>query len=129
VLGLLSLRLLGLVVRVPLSYLVPSVLAMCAWGGYGITGTIAGPLTVAGFAALGWLMRRHDYPVAATVIGLLLGRMMEGELVRTMQISRGDPLRYMLDRPIALALFAVMLLVLVCAPLLRALRKRRPAEA
>ncbi|GGG85276.1 C4-dicarboxylate ABC transporter permease [Salipiger pallidus] len=129
VLGLLSLRLLGLVVRVPLSYLVPSVLAMCAWGGYGITGTIAGPLTVAGFAALGWLMRRHDYPVAATVIGLLLGRMMEGELVRTMQISRGNPLGYMLERPIALVLFAVMLLVLVGAPLLRAYRKHRSARA
>lgn len=129
VLGLLSLRLLGLVVRVPLSYLVPSVLAMCAWGGYGITGTIAGPLTVAGFAALGWLMRRHDYPVAATVIGLLLGRMMEGELVRTMQISRGNPLGYMLERPIALVLFAVMLLVLVGAPLLRAYRNRKAGQA
>ena len=129
VLGLLSLRLLGLVVRVPLSYLVPSVLAMCAWGGYGITGTIAGPLTVAGFAALGWLMRRNNYPVAATVIGLLLGRMMEGELVRTMQISGGNPLRYMLERPIALVLFIIMLLVLVGAPALKALRRRRQARA
>ncbi|WP_218967670.1 tripartite tricarboxylate transporter permease [Puniceibacterium antarcticum] len=106
VIGLLMLRLLGMVVRVPLSYLVPSVLAMCAWGGYGITGTIAGPLTVAAFSALGWLMRRSDYPVAATVIGLLLGRMMEGELVRTLQISGGHPMNYLLERPIALTLLS-----------------------
>ncbi|MFV0334823.1 MAG: tripartite tricarboxylate transporter permease [Tropicimonas sp.] len=127
VVGLLMLRVLGMVVRVPLAYLVPSVLAMCAWGGYGITGTIAGPLTVAMFSGLGWLMRRNDYPIAATVIGLLLGRMMEGELVRTMQISGGRPLAYLLERPIALTLFAVMMLVLVGIPLLKALRRRRDA--
>ena len=129
VIGLLMLRVLGLVVRVPLAYLVPSVLAMCAWGGYGITGTIAGPLTVAAFAGLGWLMRRNGYPVAATVIGLLLGRMMEGELVRTLQISGGQPLRYLLERPIALGLFVVMILVLAGAPLLKALRRRKLAQA
>ncbi|SFH14547.1 tripartite tricarboxylate transporter permease [Sulfitobacter dubius] len=125
VIGLLMLRVLGMVVRVPLSYLVPSVLAMCAWGGYGITGTIAGPLTVAAFAGLGWLMRCNDYPVAAAVIGLLLGRMMEGELVRTLQISGGEPFRYLLERPIALILFIIMLLVLGGAPLLKALGKRK----
>ncbi|MGR3479932.1 tripartite tricarboxylate transporter permease [Salipiger marinus] len=125
VIGLLMLRVLGMVVRVPLAYLVPSVLAMCAWGGYGITGTIAGPLTVAAFAGLGWLMRRNDYPVAATVIGLLLGRMMEGELVRTLQISGGRPFAYLMERPIAMGLFVVMILVLVGAPLLKSLRRHR----
>lgn len=124
VIGLLTLRLLGLVIKVPLRYLVPSVLALCAWGGYGITGTIAGPVTVAAFAGLGWLMRRHDYPVAATVIGLLLGRMTEGELVRTMQISGGDPLGYMLTRPIALTFFILLILVTVLIPLLRMRRAR-----
>lgn len=129
IIGLAMLRVLGMVVRVPLAYLVPSVLAMCAWGGYGITGTIAGPLTVAAFAGLGWLMRRHDYPVAATVIGLLLGRMMEGELVRTLQISNNQPLNYLLERPMALGLFIVMLLVLVGAPLLKKLRQRKVRQA
>ncbi|MBC01357.1 MAG: hypothetical protein CML67_17660 [Rhodobacteraceae bacterium] len=129
VVGLLMLRVLGMVVRVPLAYLVPSVLAMCAWGGYGITGTIAGPLTVAAFALLGWLMRRNAYPVAATVIGLLLGRMMEGELVRTLQISNNQPMTYLLERPIALVLAIAMLAVLVGAPSLKALRARKARRA
>ncbi|MDO5606224.1 MAG: tripartite tricarboxylate transporter permease [Paracoccus sp. (in: a-proteobacteria)] len=126
ILGLLTLRLLGLVIKIPLTYLVPSVLALCAWGGYGITGTIAGPLTVAAFAGLGWLMRRHDYPVAATVIGLLLGRMTEGELVRTMQISNRAPLSYMLERPIAMTFFVLLIVISVAIPLLR-YRKTRKA--
>ncbi|WP_029059305.1 tripartite tricarboxylate transporter permease [Stappia stellulata] len=129
VVGLLMLRVLGMVVRVPLAYLVPSVLAMCAWGGYGITGTVAGPLTVAAFALLGWLMRRNAYPVAATVIGLLLGRMMEGELVRTLQISNNQPMTYLLERPIALVLAIAMLAVLVGAPSLKALRARKARRA
>lgn len=129
IIGLLVLRVLGMVVRVPLAYLVPSVLAMCAWGGYGITGTIAGPLTVAAFSGLGWLMRHNDYPVAATVIGLLLGRMMEGELVRTLQISDGHPFIYLMERPIALVLFVIMILVLVGSPFLRRIRKRKLDQA
>ncbi|VDS10706.1 Tripartite tricarboxylate transporter TctA family protein [Paracoccus haematequi] len=119
VLGLLTLRLLGLVIKVPLAYLVPSVLALCAWGGYGITGTLAGPLTVAAFAGLGWLMRRHNYPVAAAVIGLLLGRMTEGELVRTMQISGGNPLGYLLERPIAIAFFILLVVISLILPIMR----------
>lgn len=124
IVGLLTLRLLAMVVKVPLTYLVPSVLALCAWGGFGITGTIAGPVTVAVFAGLGWLMRRHDYPVAATVIGLLLGRMTEGELVRTMQISGGHPLTYLMERPIALGFFVLLVIVSVLIPLLRFRRNR-----
>jgi putative tricarboxylic transport membrane protein len=92
---------------------------------YGITGTLAVPLTVAVFSGLGWLMRRNSYPVAATVIGLLLGRMVEGELVRTIQISNGHPLSYLMERPIALVLFVIMLLVLVGAPALKAVRQRK----
>ena len=116
VLGLLLLRVLALVIKVPLAYLVPSVLALCAWGGFGITGSVAGPLTVFVFAGLGWLMRKHQYPVPAIVIGLILGQMLEGELVRTLQISSGN-FSYLLERPIALVIFALLLLSAVILPL------------
>lgn len=125
ILGLLLLRVLGMVVKVPLAYLVPTVLAMCAWGGYGITGTVAGPVTVMAFAGLGWLMRRHGYPVACAVIGLLLGRMLEGELVRTLQISGGNPLGYMAERPIALVMLAVLILSAVILPVWRARKLKK----
>ncbi|SDG88005.1 tripartite tricarboxylate transporter permease [Pelagibacterium luteolum] len=125
IVGLLVIRILGLVIRVPVSYLVPSVLALCAWGGYGITGTIAGPITVGVFAGLGWLMRRHGYPVAATVIGLLLGRMAEGEIVRTLQISGGNVGNYLFERPIAIVFFALFLLTSGALPLLKLYRQKR----
>lgn len=125
ILGLLLLRVLGMVVKVPLAYLVPTVLAMCAWGGYGITGTVAGPVTVMVFAGLGWLMRRHGCPVACAVIGLLLGRMLEGEPVRTLRISGGNPLGYMAERPIALVMLAVLILSAVILPVWRARKLKK----
>ncbi|GAA5088638.1 tripartite tricarboxylate transporter permease [Paenalcaligenes hermetiae] len=123
--ALMILPLLGMVVRIPLTYLVPSVLALCAWGGFGITGTIAGPVTVMAFAGLGWLMRRHAYPVAATVIGLLLGKMAEGEMVRTLQISGGNPLSYFAERPIAIVLLVLFILSAIILPLLRKQKEKK----
>jgi putative tricarboxylic transport membrane protein len=68
---------------------------------------MVGPLTVAGAGALGWLMKRYRYPVTATVVGLLVGGLAEGELVRSWQISGGDP-TFVLERPITLALLAIV---------------------
>lgn len=123
--ALMILPILGLVVRIPLTYLVPSVLALCAWGGFGITGTVAGPVTVMVFAGLGWLMRRHAYPVAATVIGLLLGKMAEGEMVRTLQISAGNPLTYFAERPIAIVLLVLFILSAIVMPILRKQKEKK----
>lgn len=123
--ALMILPILGMVVRIPLTYLVPSVLALCAWGGFGITGTIAGPVTVMAFAGLGWLMRRHAYPVAATVIGLLLGKMAEGEMVRTLQISGGNPLSYFAERPIAIVLLILFILSSIILPILRKQKEKK----
>jgi putative tricarboxylic transport membrane protein len=79
---------------------------------------MAGPVTLAVFAVIGWLMQRFDYPVAAVVVGLLLGRLTEGALLRTWQMSGGEP-GFLLTRPIALAML-VLLIASVAFPYLRA---------
>jgi putative tricarboxylic transport membrane protein len=78
---------------------------------------LAGPVTLALFAVIGWLMQRFDYPVAATVIGLLLGRLTEGALLRTYQMSGGD-MGFLLTRPIALTIL-FLLIVSIMLPYLR----------
>jgi putative tricarboxylic transport membrane protein len=97
------------IVKVRLSYLIPFVLAVSMMGAFAITGSMVGPLTVAGAGALGWVMRRYGYPVTATVVGLLIGPMAEGELTRSWQISGGDP-SFLLGRPITLVMLALLLL-------------------
>lgn len=108
------------IVRVPIRYLVPSVIVLAVFGSFSLVGNMMGPLTVLVFAIIGWMLRRHGYPVAAVVIGILLGRMAEGELLRSYQLSGGDP-SFILTRPIAMVLFAL----LVASLLLPVIRARR----
>ncbi len=107
-LGLVFVFYAGYVVRVPLRYLIPTVLVTATFGAYAVNGTMAGPITLMLFSLLGWLMVKLHYPVAACVVGLLLGRLLETQLLRTWQISGGDP-AYVLERPGAILLLALML--------------------
>jgi putative tricarboxylic transport membrane protein len=91
--------------------MLPAVLAVCCLGTYSVDGSMAGPLTLFIFAIIGYLMVRFDYPVAAAVVGLVLGRLLETEFLRSMQVSGGD-LSYVFERPAAIAIFALMVLSL-----------------
>lgn len=122
--GLAFLAVAGNIVRIPLAVLIPSVLVLAVLGSFAVTGDWAGPVTLFVFAILGWLMKRYDYPVAAAVVGLLLGRMVESELIRTWQLSGGE-LGFLLDRPVALLFMALLILSLLQPVVQRRLRARR----
>src|SRR3546814_15639355 len=68
------------------------------WSSDVCSSDLSGPITLFVFSVLGWAMLRYDYPVAAAVVGLLLGTLLEENLIRTWQITRGD-LSYVLERP------------------------------
>jgi putative tricarboxylic transport membrane protein len=95
-------------VRVPLRFLIPTVLLVATMGAFAIDGTSAGPITLFIFSIIGWCLARYEYPVAAVVVGLLLGRIIETEALRSYQLSIGNPL-YFLERPVAVGLIFVML--------------------
>jgi putative tricarboxylic transport membrane protein len=99
-------------VKLPVRVLVPVIIALSVLGSYTLTGNMAGPITYFVFAVLGWVMSRYEYPVAACVVGLLLGRMVEGEMLRTVQMSGLDP-HFILERPIALVFLALLVLSIV----------------
>jgi putative tricarboxylic transport membrane protein len=110
------------VVRVPLRFLIPSVLVVSTFGSYAIEGSLSGPITLFVFAVVGWAMVRYHYPVAAVVVGLLLGGLLEQNLIRTWQISRD--LGYVLERPGAVLIFALMFLSIGLTAFSRWRRKR-----
>ncbi|WP_368416913.1 tripartite tricarboxylate transporter permease [Falsiroseomonas sp.] len=115
------------IVRLPLRYLIPSVLVVSTMGAFAMEGSIAGPLTLYVFAVLGWLLSRYGFPVAAVVVGLLLGRLIETEMLRAWQLAGGDPW-YVLNYPWAMGIVAVMLVSLGFS-LRRDLRKRSAARS
>jgi putative tricarboxylic transport membrane protein len=117
----------GFVVKVRLRTLVPIVLALAVIGSYALAQNMAGPLTLALFAVIGWLMQRFDYPVAAAVVGLLLGRLTEGALLRSYQMSGGE-VSFFWTRPIALVMLALLILSLVWPYLRASLIRRMPIK-
>ncbi|MBS0125011.1 tripartite tricarboxylate transporter permease [Thetidibacter halocola] len=116
------------IVRVPMRYLIPSVLVVALFGSYAIDGTSSGPITLAVFAVIGWAMVRYNYPVAAAVVGLILGNLVEGNLLRTYQISGGDP-AYALERPGALFIMALMVISFSLSAFSKMRRKRKEGAA
>lgn len=126
--GVFVIHFLSAIVKVPPRLLIPSVLVIAAFGAFGLTGTMAGPITLLVFALLGWLMRHYEYSVPAAVIGLILGSMAEGELLRSYQISGGD-FSYVLGRPITLVAGALLIASLFLPPLLARLRLRMAGPA
>jgi putative tricarboxylic transport membrane protein len=73
---------------------------------------------------LGLVMRRHDFPTAPVIVGLILGPMAEKQLRNALSISQGD-WSVFLTRPLCAVLAVTVLAVLVLPPLLR---RRRVSE-
>jgi putative tricarboxylic transport membrane protein len=57
-------------------------------------------------------MRRHDFPIAPTIVGIVLGPLMEQEFRRSLAISVGDPLIFF-TRPISAIILVFSALALI----------------
>lgn len=128
VLGLALIPLLANIIKVPMTYLIPSVLSLAVFGSFGLTGNMVGPVTVMVFALVGWLFKRFDYSVPAAVIGILLGNMAESNLIYSYQISGGQ-WSYLLERPVTIGILVLLLLSLFGGKLVNLLTSRVSSQA
>jgi len=109
--------------KVPYKYLFPSILVFCSIGIYSLNNSPVDVLFTALFGLLGYLFVKLGFEAAPLLLGFILGPMMEENLRRALQISRGNLMTFV-ERPISLALLlaALALLALVILP---AVRRRR----
>ena len=122
----LNLPLIGLWVRilmVPRPWLYGGILVFATIGTYGIGQSAVDLMLLYAMGALGFLMRRFDFPVAPVIIGMILGPLAEQEFRRAMTISQGD-LFIFLTRPLSLTLLVLALFALLAPQLRRFLRAR-----
>ena len=114
ILLILNLPLVGLwakLLKIPFSYMCTGVLIFCVIGAYGLKQSLFDVWVMLGFGVLGYLLRKLDLPLAPAILALILGPMMERSLRTTLEISAGS-FAIFLDRPLALALLAVPVIVL-----------------
>lgn len=124
VIGIAFIRMAVYLVRVPLAYLLPPIVICTVLGSYALTMSLNGPVTLFAFSVLGVVMKRYGYSVVAVVIGLLLGSMMEGNLVRTWQLGRSS-LMPLIERPLSLTIIALVAATAACALIAARQAKKR----
>jgi putative tricarboxylic transport membrane protein len=123
---IINLPLIGLwvrLLRVPYRLLFPSILVFCCIGIYSIGNSNAHILLAAFFGLVGYIMYKLNFEPAPLLLGFVLGKLMEDNLRRAMQISRGDPMVF-IERPISLGLLLVAL-VMIAILVLPAIRRKR----
>lgn len=99
------------ILRLRYAFLYPLILLLCFAGAYSIENRMWGVWLALAFGAIGFFMKRYDYPAAPLVLGIILGTLLEEALVQTSAMGGGD-FSIFLTRPIALVLFALAILIL-----------------
>jgi putative tricarboxylic transport membrane protein len=110
---------------VPRNYLIPFILFFTLMGAYIGQNNATELLILVGLGICATVLRFADYPLAPLLIGFILGRMLEDNFARSMQLY--DGLGFILERPMTLGLLGLAL-ILVVLPSYRARRARLRAQ-
>ena len=102
--------------QVPTPLLFATVLAFSTLGVYTLNNNIFDVLVVYVLGVLAFFMRRHGFPIAPTILAVVLGPLLEQQFRRAMAISGGDPTVFV-TRPLSAAIL-LLAVVAVKAPVL-----------
>jgi len=127
-LGILMIRVSKQVLRAPRSVAMPLILLLCAVGAFAIGNNPFAIVLVAVFGVIGFMMERNGYPVAALVLGIVMGTMVEQNFVTSLIKSDGDLLPFF-ERPVSSVLATMTIAALLWPAIVWLLRRLRPAEA
>jgi len=97
---------LALITRVRPSYLVPIILAVSLIGSYTYNKRMEDVLITLVIGFIGYAMKSYKIPVAAAVMGYILGSVMEKSFFQSLQMGRGNFMVFF-NRPISLFLLIV----------------------
>ncbi|HEX7387350.1 MAG TPA: tripartite tricarboxylate transporter permease [Castellaniella sp.] len=125
-LGYGAIRLARTVLKVPRNILMPLILLFCLVGSYSINNSLFDVGVTLAFGVIAYLMEENGFPLAPTILGVILGSMLENNLVSSLIKSDGHLLAFF-DRPIAGTLGVITLAIWIFPLILRAVRARRSA--
>ncbi|HEY7649134.1 MAG TPA: tripartite tricarboxylate transporter permease [Methylomirabilota bacterium] len=115
VLLILNLPFVGLFVnllRIPYSFLYPSILAFATLGVYAVNNSVVDVWIMAAMGLLGYVLRKFDFELAPIVLGLVLAPMLELSFRQSLAMSAGSYAVFV-TRPIATVMLVVGLVLLL----------------
>jgi putative tricarboxylic transport membrane protein len=88
--GLSGIRLFAKVVQTPKPILLPLILVLSVVGAYAINHSITDVYWMLGFGVFGYVLRRHGFPVAPIILGMILGPLMDRSYRQAMLSAQED---------------------------------------
>jgi putative tricarboxylic transport membrane protein len=122
---ILNLPLIGLwvsLLRVPYKLLMPLIILISAVGVYGTDNNMFDVWVMFVFGIIGYLMRKLDFPPAPTVLGLVLGPMVERSLRQALTMSHGS-IDIFFVRPVS-AVLTILALLSLFTPIVRSVWRK-----
>jgi putative tricarboxylic transport membrane protein len=111
VLNLPLIRLWVKLLEVPRPLLYSGILVFATLGVWSLANSVVDLIVMYLIGVVGYVMRRLDFPVGPTILGVVLGPRIEQEFRRALAISQGDVTTF-ITRPISLAILIVAVLML-----------------
>lgn len=112
--GLLYSRISIYVITVKNTILMPIIVIICAIGSYVFESNIFHVQAMLVLGIVGWLMRKFDFPIGATVLGIILGPIIDDNLRRSLLLSQGsNVLTSFLSRPISAVIMILIFLIVL----------------
>ncbi len=111
-----------------LKLIIPIISIFCLLGGFAKNAYIFDMGLMVGFGLLGFLMKKYDYPVVAMLLGIILGKMFETNLMRAWRIGFGE-IEFFFQSTISQVLWALFVLTFFVPPFIRYIKKRRQGGA
>jgi putative tricarboxylic transport membrane protein len=114
--GLLFVRPLARITRVPATVLVPVVLCVALVGSWAVDQSIGNVIVSCVFGVIGYAMSLYAFPRLPIVICLVLGKGIERNFQQSLMMSDGS-WRIFFTRPVCLILIAILVIALFAKPL------------
>jgi TctA family transporter len=125
--GWLAIKVAKQILRIPAAKLMPLILLFCVVGSFAINNTVFGVVIMLVAGVVAFFMERWGFPVAPTILGVVLGNMLEEQFFASLVKADGRVFAFF-ERPIAAAL-GVLTLLIWTSPLWRGWLRRRPGLA
>ena len=121
--GFLAIKVAKQILRIPAAVLMPLILLFCVVGSFAINNSMFGVIVMGVAGVVAFFMERWGFPVAPTILGVVLGTMLEEHFFSSLIKADGNLLAFF-QRPIAATLGVVTLLIWLW-PLYKRLRPRK----
>ncbi len=130
ILLILNLPLVGMwlwLTRIPYGILGPVILLLAFLGAYSVRNSMFDVAVSLVCGAVGYLLRKYQWPVAPMLLAFILGPLLEKYLLQSLSMSGGNPMIFV-ERGLALALIVAAVILLVVSLVIVHYTSRRVRE-